>query len=152
MLEKGATESSLMRQNVYSFHKNKHLSTPWRILTVDIQFIKFLCRAGDTCDLTGVLSNIRHLNSGDLQELSTLHILRLSAGQNGLTVLVPCDGGEGHASYLTLQSRCITQQHRQLRWHVSSLNTGRHWAGIDGGKRKKRIFSSVKLWQNLLFG
>lgn len=100
-----------------------------RTLTVDIQHVNLFgcsCHAGHPA---GVASSIGHLHTRELQEVTSIDVLCLPAGQDGLAVLIPGDGGEGHAAHLTLQSDRVVQESRHLGGHVPSLYTGWHWEG-----------------------
>lgn len=80
------------------------------VLTVDIKLIALFSSPGHTGHLAGVLASIGCLRPRDLQVMSSLYILSLSVGQDGLAFPVPGDGGERHPAGLTLQCYHCVQQ------------------------------------------
>lgn len=81
-----------------------------KVLTIDVQLIALLSTSGHTRHLAGVLASVCRLHSRDLEVVAPLDVLSLSIGQDGLSVLVPGDGGKRHSTPLTLQGYHCVQQ------------------------------------------
>lgn len=96
-------------------------------LTVDIQLVSLVGCSRHAGHPAGVVSSVRHLHTQELQEVTSLDVLCLPAGQDRLTVLIPGDGWDGNAAHLTLQSDRVVQDSRHIGGHVPTFYTGWHW-------------------------
>lgn len=63
----------------------------------------------------------------DLQEVSSLHVLALPAGQDGQSVSVPGEGGRWDPSAFTLQRYQCVQQGCDIRGGIPTFDGGRDW-------------------------
>lgn len=59
--------------------------------------------------------------------MSSVNVLSLSAGQDGLSVPVPDDGGKRHPAPFALQSHHRVQQSRGFGGYVATFDGGGNW-------------------------
>lgn len=114
-------------------------------LTVDIELVALLSRPSHTGHLAGVQASIGRLRLRDSQVMSSLHILSLAVGQDGVAFSVPGDGGERHTTRLTLQCHQCVQQGCDLGGLVPTFDGRRNWR-----KRKQSSCCSCVVMSRIL--
>lgn len=96
-------------------------------LTVDIDIIYFLSSSSSIGHMASVFCRIWYLGLRYLQELPSIHIQSLGAGNNRASIFVPCNGRNRDPLGFAFQIYKIVKKCWYLCGNISSFNTRRDY-------------------------
>lgn len=128
------------------------VSVMWQItklnklsLTIDIHVIYFLSSSSSIGYAASVPCRIWYLGPRYLQELPSIHIQSLGAGNNRSSIFVPCYGRKRDSLSFAFQIYKVVKKRWYLCGKISSFNTRRDYIKRQNNSIKALVYKFVEI-------